>query len=65
MLKTRVKRRAIQGESASKRLAAIEASIAALSDDDLLDLADIFKGRPEMPLAENAFSEMARRGISL
>ena len=65
MLKTRIKRRVDQGERARKRLAQIETSIAALSDDDLLDLADIFKEVPQMPLAESAFAEMAKRGISL
>jgi hypothetical protein len=65
MLKIRVKRRADQGERARKRLAQIEMSIAVLSDDDLLDLADIFKDVPQTPLAETAFTQMAKRGISL
>jgi hypothetical protein len=65
MLKTRVKRYADQGQRARKRLAEIETSIAVLSDDDLLDLCDIFKDVPQTPLAEIAFTEMAKRGISL
>ena len=48
-----------------QRLATIEASITTLVDDDLLDFADIFKADPHTPLAETAFAEMARRGISL
>ena len=65
MLKTRFKRRADQGEHARKLLILIEASIAGLSDNDLLDLADIFDGEPRTPLGEIAFAEMARRNISL
>ena len=37
----------------------------ALSDEDLLDLADIFKTKPETPLAEIASVEMKKRAISL
>lgn len=65
MLKTRSKRLTDQGEYARKRLVLIEASIAGLSDDDLLDLADIFSDQPYTPLRESAFAEMARRDISL
>lgn len=65
MLKTRMKRHADQGERARERLALIEASIVDLSDDDLLDLADIFSGEPRTPLGVSAFTEMARRNISL
>ena len=42
MLKSRIKRRAAVGERAVDRLADIEAAVAALKDEDLLDLADIF-----------------------
>jgi hypothetical protein len=65
MLRTRIKMRADQSERAKQRLSLIEASIAALSDDDLLDLADIFSGEPRTPLGELAFAEMATRNISL
>ena len=41
MLKTRMKRVADRGDHAVRRLAEIEASIANLSKEDLLDLADI------------------------
>lgn len=48
-----------------KRFAELEASIAALGDEDLLDLADIFKGEPSTVLWDIAFAEMTRRNISL
>ena len=48
-----------------QRQATIEASITSLANEDLLDIADIFKAEPHAPLAETAFAEMARRGISL
>ena len=65
MLKTRMKRQAGQNERARAHLSLIESSILALSDDDLLDLADIFNSEPRTPLGELAFAEMARRSISL
>ena len=65
MLRTRIKKRADQGERARERLALIGTSIVALSDDDLLDLADIFSGEPRTPLGELAFADMATRNISL
>jgi hypothetical protein len=65
MLKTRRRRLGRQNESAKKRLTEIEESIIELSDEDLLDLADIYKAEPRTPLGEIAFGEMARRGISL
>ena len=65
MLKTRTKYLARRGESAVRRLAAIEASMTNLGNEDLLDLADIFKGEPRTPLGEIAFAEMARRDINL
>ena len=65
MLKTRMKRVADSGDHAVRRLAGIEASVANLSDEDLLDLADIFKAEPRSPLGDMAFFEMARRNISL
>jgi hypothetical protein len=45
MLKRRRKWRADPGARAIKRLANIEASIAALANEDLLDLVDIFLDR--------------------
>jgi hypothetical protein len=65
MLKTRRRRLDRLNETAVQRLAQIEASIAALPDEDLLDLADIFKAKPHTPLGEIASAEMARRSISL
>ena len=65
MLKTRKRRLDRLNETARQRLAQIEASIAALPDEDLLDLADIYKAKPQTPLGEIAFAEMARRNISL
>lgn len=65
MLKTRIKRLANTGERAVQRLAQIQASIVGLKEDDLLDLADIFKGDPDSPLGEIAQVEMTRRNLSL
>lgn len=60
-----MKRLADRGDRAVQRLAEIEASITNLSNEDLLDLADIFKAEPRPPIGEMAFSEMAQREISL
>jgi hypothetical protein len=65
MLKTRIKRRAAQAERAIARLAEVEASVAALVDEDLLDLADIFSGETRTPLGEMASAEMRKRNLSL
>lgn len=65
MLKMRTKRMATRSERALARLCAIEASVAALGDDDLLDLADIFARGASTPLREMAGVEMQRRNLSL
>lgn len=65
MLRIRTKRRAATGIDAVNRLAHVEASVVALKDEDLLDLADIFKEEQSTPLMQMAMSEMARRAISL
>ncbi|MEK9212864.1 hypothetical protein SM191_16750 [Sphingomonas sp. 2378] len=65
MLKTRMKRIADRQATTAKTVALIEASITALSNEDLLDLADIFNRDPRSPLGDMAFAEMAKRGISL
>jgi hypothetical protein len=65
MLKTRIKRQAAEQERAVMRLAAIHASVIALADEDLLDLADIFAGATATPLAEMASAEMAKRNLRL
>ncbi|MEJ8631166.1 hypothetical protein P0F65_17810 [Sphingomonas sp. I4] len=44
MLKTRMKRLAADQQRSLDRLAAIEAAVATLGNEDLLDLADIFAG---------------------
>lgn len=64
MLKTRMKRIADHEARALTRLAQIEASIVALKDDDLLDLADIFEEQPPTPLKELAAMEMVRRKLA-
>jgi len=40
-------------------------SIIELGNEDLLDLADIFRVKPETAIAQYAFAEMARRKIRL
>lgn len=65
MLRIREKRVAAQAGRARDRLRAIEAGIAALDNDDLLDFADIFAEGEPTPLREIAAVEMKRRGISL
>jgi len=60
-----MKRLAHRGEDAMRCLAAIEAAVGSLGSEDLLDLADIFKGEPRTPIGDMAFAEMARRNISL
>jgi hypothetical protein len=65
MLKTRMKKVADRGDHAVRRLAEIEASIAKLPNEDLLDLADIFNAEPRLPIGDMAFVEMALRDISL
>lgn len=65
MLKTQIKRRAAEGAGAVRQLAEIRAAIAALVDDDLLDLADIFSGETQTWLGEVATTEVKRRNLSL
>ena len=65
MLKIRMKREAAQNAGAMKRLLQIEMSIIELGDEDLLDLADIFRERSQTAIAQYAFAEMARREFSL
>jgi len=65
MLKTRIKRRAAQGERAVDELAEINKSITALNNEDLLDLADIFSREPRPLLGDMAFAELAERHLSL
>jgi hypothetical protein len=65
MLKSQAKRQAVESARAVVRLAEIQASISALNDDDLLDLADIFAEAREAPLAAMAAAEMMKRSLSL
>ena len=65
MLKIRMRQRAADGARARKWLAKIDASISALNDEDLLDLADIFSIEAHTPLGDAAFAEMKRRNLSL
>ena len=65
MLKIRKKREARRSALAAERLAQVTASIAGLENEDLLDLADIFRATPATPIMQYAAAEMARRGISL
>ena len=65
MLKTRSRRLAFHSAGAAQRLADIEKAIVALDDEDLLDLADIFRSNATAPLAKMAATEMTKRGISL
>jgi hypothetical protein len=60
-----MKRLARRNEEAARRLAEIERAIASLSDDDLLDLGDIFQAEPRGALGQIAWTEMGRRNISL
>jgi len=65
MLKIRLKRETEQNARAMERLRKVELSVTGLGDEDLLDLADIFKEMPDTAIARYAFDEMARRKISL
>ena len=53
-----------RGARALKTVSKIEASIVALSGEDLLDLYDIFSGPAVSPLAILAAAEMKRRNLT-
>ncbi len=55
--------RSDRGARALKAVSRIEASIAALDDEDLLDLHDIFRGAPDSPLGLLASDEMKGRKL--
>jgi hypothetical protein len=65
MLRLKKKRLASQDARAAMQLAVINASIVALGDEDLLDIADIFRERRDEPLAAYAFAEVERRELTL
>jgi hypothetical protein len=48
---------------AAATLSEIEASVGALHAECLLDLHDIFREKPDSPLARLAEAEMERRGL--
>ena len=65
MLVIRIKRLAAKTARAFDPLAAAEASVVALGDEDLLDLPDIFALGYPTPPREIAMTEMHLRGLSL
>lgn len=65
MLKTRKRRLAAETKRSLDRLAAVDAAVVGLGDEDLLDLADIFAAGNPTPLREMAEEEMRRRNLSL
>jgi hypothetical protein len=65
MLKTRMKRLAARGKYAAERPTEIETSIIGLGDEDILDLADIFRATPDSALGKIVQAEMTRRNIRL
>jgi hypothetical protein len=65
MPRNRKRWRVDPGVRAQKQVKVIASSIAALDDEDLLDLADIFEGSSTTPLGAMARMEMKRRNIRL
>ena len=65
MLKTKIKRLVDRAVRAGERLAEIETSITGLADNDLLNLADLFKAESGAPIGDMASRKMAQRNISL
>lgn len=60
-----MRRNAERSARATATLADIERSIAALNDEDLLDLADIFLFAQQTALVKLASAEMVRRNLTL
>ncbi len=65
MLKIKSRRSAAEGTRAITKLAEMQASIIALNDEDLLDLADIFSGKTPAFITDMAAAELKRRNLSL
>lgn len=65
MLKSRWKRLTANDATAVQSLSEIKEAIVTLGNEDLLDLADIFRGKPTIAIARMAAAEMTKRGISL
>lgn len=65
MLQMKLKRTAADAANAVAQMAKIRASIGALNDEDLLDLADIFVGKASTFITDIASAEMKQRNLSL
>lgn len=65
MLKSRMKRLDQTRDQAAARLADIENSLLSLDDEDLLDIADIFRNQPMSLIGQIVLAEMQKRNISL
>jgi hypothetical protein len=65
MLKMKTRRLAAEGARAVTRISEIQASVAALNDEDLLDLADIFSGETPTFIGDVASTELKRRNLTL
>lgn len=65
MRRLQMKREAREDDRARARLRDVEASIRALADEDLLDLADIFQAQPAAMMNIVAQDEMTKRNIRL
>lgn len=65
MLRSKMKRLDQARDQAAARLADIESSLLSLDDEDLLDIADIFRNQPMSLIGQIVLAEMAKRHISL
>lgn len=65
MLKSKMKRLDQARDQAAMRLADIESSLLSLGDEDLLDIADIFRNQPMSLIGQIVLAEMEKRHISL
>lgn len=65
MLRSKMKRLDQDRDQAVARLADIEFSLLSLDDEDLLDIADIFRNQPTSLIGQIVLAEMEKRHISL
>jgi len=65
VLKSRMKRLDHAREQAAMRLADVETSLLSLGNEDLLDIADIFRSQPMSVIGQIVLAEMRKRHISL
>lgn len=65
MLRRRSKLRITARHRAMKNLSEIEATVAGLKDEALLDLADILLDAAPSPLSEMTSEQMAKRNLRL